>query len=67
MSNRKYDILQYDETGQGKFDTGWYATVWESGGTVKMTIKGFPHNTVFSFDRRAVPQLINILKEIQNV
>jgi hypothetical protein len=63
---KKYDITQYDTTGWGKFEPSWYGTVWASGDTLKMQIKGMPFNTVFSMDKKAIPQLINILKQIQN-
>lgn len=63
---KKYDITQYDTTGQGQFESSWYGTVWTDDSTLKMQIKGMPFNTLFCMDKRAIPQLINILKEIQN-
>jgi hypothetical protein len=63
---KKYEITQYDTTGWGHFEPSWYGTVWASGGTLKMQVKGMPLNTVFSMDKKAIPQLIDILKQIQN-
>jgi hypothetical protein len=63
---KKYDITQYDTTGQGQFESSWYGTVWTTDNTLKLQVKGMPFNSVFSMDKRAIPQLINILKEIQN-
>ena len=63
---KKYDITQYDTTGHGKFEPSWYGTVWATDNTIKMQIKGMPFNTTFSMDKRAIPQLIEILKRIQN-
>lgn len=62
----KYDITQYDTTGQGQFESSWYGTVWTDSVTLKMQVKGMPFNTVFSMDKRAIPQLIDILKRIQD-
>ena len=62
----KYNITQYDTTGQGQFESSWYGTVWTDSVTLKMQVKGMPFNTVFSMDKRAIPQLIDILKRIQN-
>ena len=62
----KYNINQYDTTGQGQFESSWYGTVWTDSVTLKMQVKGMPFNTVFSMDKRAIPQLIDILKRIQN-
>lgn len=63
---KKYDITQYDTTGQGQFESSWYGTVWTDSVTLKMQVKGMPFNTVFSMDKRAIPQLIDILKRIQD-
>ena len=64
--SKKHDIYQYDETGFGKFEPSWYATVWESGGLLRIQAKGMPFNSMFAIDRRAIPQLINALKAIEN-
>ena len=64
--SRKHDIYQYDETGAGKFEPGWYATVWESGGMLRIQVKGMPFNSTFALDSRAVPQLIKALKAIEH-
>ena len=63
---KKYDITQYDTTGFGNFDPSWYGTVWADDITLKMQIKGMPFNTTFSMDKKAIPQLIDILKRIQD-
>lgn len=63
---RKYEITSYDTTGMGKFEPSWYGTVWTSDTSLKMQIKGMPFNTTFHMDKRAIPQLIKILQEIQN-
>lgn len=61
----KYTITQYDTTHQGKFEPSWYADVWASDTVLKMQVKGMPFNSVFHMDRKAIPQLISILKSIQ--
>lgn len=63
---KKYDITQYDTTGQGKFESSWYGTVWTTDNTLKLQVKGMPFNVTFSMDKRAIPQLIDILTEIHN-
>ncbi len=62
----KHDIYEYDTSGQGKWDPKWYATVWASGTMLKLQVKGMPHNTHFNMDKRAIPQLIDALRKIQN-
>lgn len=59
-------LYQYDETGQGRFETSWYGDVYVSGGMLRMNIKGMPFNSLFNMDARVIPQLIEALKEIQN-
>jgi hypothetical protein len=61
----KHTITQYDTTHQGKFEPSWYADVWASDTVLKMQVKGMPFNSVFHMDRKAIPQLISILKSIQ--
>ena len=61
----KHTIYQYDTTGHGKFEPSWYADVWASDVMLKMSVLGMPHNTAFYMDRRAIPQLIKILQQIE--
>lgn len=62
----KYTITQFDTTGHGKFDPSWYADVWASDTVLKFQVKGMPFNNVFNMDRKAIPQLISILQQIEN-
>ena len=61
----KHTITQYDTSHQGKFEPSWYADVWASDTTLKFQVLGMPFNSVFHMDRKAIPQLISILKSIQ--
>lgn len=63
---KKYDITQYDTTGQGQFEPSWYGTVWATDNTLNLQVKGMPFNSKFSMDKKAIPQLIDILKRIHN-
>ena len=62
----KYTIRQYDTTGHGKFEPSWYADVWASDTVLKLQVLGMPFNNVFHMDRKAIPQLISILQQIEN-
>lgn len=63
---QKHDLVQYDTTGLARFEPSWYATVWEQAGLLRMQVKGLPYNTHICMDARIIPQLINVLKIIQN-
>jgi hypothetical protein len=64
--SKLHTIYQYDETGQGLFESSWYGYVSTTESMLKFQIKGMPFDAHFIMDKRAIPQLIQILKQIQN-
>ena len=62
----KYTIYHYPLVDRGSLEQSWYGDVWTSDALLKMQVIGMPYDAVFHMDKKAIPQLINILQRIQH-
>lgn len=62
----KHVLMEQKETKSGVSQHSWYGTVWQSDGMLRLNVKGMPSGWQFSMDKRVIPQLISVLKDIQN-